>query len=159
MTHPRILGVATRVAVLFGACTSALVYAQEKALTRAQLPAAVEKTVAAESKGATVLGFSTEVEAGKTSYEASLKVNGRGRNISMDKDGNVLEVEDEVAMASLTPAVQTALQKAAGAGKITIVESLTKKGKLVAYEATVKTGTKSSEIQVGPDGKKLAHEE
>jgi hypothetical protein len=56
-------------------------------------------------------------------------------------------------------AVQAALQKAAGTGQISIVESLTKKGTLVAYEATVKTGTKSSEIQVGPDGKKLAHEE
>jgi hypothetical protein len=30
---------------------------------------------------------------------------------------------------------------------------------LVAYEAAVKTGMKKSEIQVGPDGKKLAHPE
>jgi hypothetical protein len=159
MSHARMFSAATQVVILFGACASVLVYAQEKTLTRAQLPAAVEKTVAAESKGATVQGFSTEVEDGKTLYEASLKVNGRGRNISMDKDGNLLEVEDEVAIASLPPAVQTALQKAAGAGTITIVESLIKKGKLIAYEATVKTGAKSSEIQVGPDGKKLAHEE
>jgi hypothetical protein len=39
------------------------------------------------------------------------------------------------------------------------VESITKNGKLVAYEAAVKTGTKNSEVQVGPDGKKLAHPE
>ena len=51
------------------------------------------------------------------------------------------------------------LTKAAGAGTISKVESLTKNGKLVAYEAAVKTGTKRSEIQVGPDGKKLAHPE
>jgi hypothetical protein len=29
----------------------------------------------------------------------------------------------------------------------------------MAYEAQVRTGTKRSEIQVGPDGKPLAHEE
>lgn len=44
-------------------------------------------------------------------------------------------------------------------GTIGKVESLTKKGQLVAYEAVVKTGTKRREIQVGPDGKKLAHPE
>ena len=60
MTHSRMLSVATHVVVLFGACASVLVSAQEKTLTRAQLPAAVEKTVSAESKGATVQGFSTE---------------------------------------------------------------------------------------------------
>jgi hypothetical protein len=159
MRHSRTFRVTVHMVVLCGACVSVRMHAQEKTLTRAQLPPAVERTVAAESQGATIQGFSTEVEDGKTLYEASLKVNGRSRNLSMDKDGTLLEVEDEVAMASLPAAVQTALQKAAGTGKISIVESLTKKGKLVAYAATVKTGTKSSEIQVGPDGKKLAHEE
>jgi hypothetical protein len=38
-----------------------------------------------------------------------------------------------------------------------MVESLTKNGKLVAYEGHVKTGTRRSEIQVGPNGEKLAH--
>ena len=159
MRHSRTFRFAALVVVLVGAGASALLHAQEKTLTRAQLPAAVEKTVAAESKGATIQGFSTEVEDGKTLYEAALKINGHNRNLIIDKNGSVLEVEDEVAMASLPPAVQAGLQKAAGTGKISIVESLTKKGKLVAYEATVKTGTKTSEVQVGPDGKKLAHEE
>jgi hypothetical protein len=36
---------------------------------------------------------------------------------------------------------------------------LKKKDKLVAYEATTLKGTKHGEIQVGPDGKKLSHEE
>jgi hypothetical protein len=47
----------------------------------------------------------------------------------------------------------------AGKGTITKVESLSKGGKLVAYEVTVKTGMKKSEVQVGPDGKELAHPE
>jgi uncharacterized membrane protein YkoI len=133
--------------------------AQEKKIQRSDLPPAVEKTVAEQSKGATIKGFSTEVEDGKKIYEVELTVNGHGKDVSMDTQGNVIEVEEEVPIASLPQAVKEGLTKAAGKGTITKVESLTKKGKLVAYEAVVKTGTKSSEIQVGPDGKKLAHPE
>ena len=39
-----------------------IVQAARKKITRAELPAAVEKTVATESRGATIRGFSTEVE-------------------------------------------------------------------------------------------------
>src|SRR5437764_10765990 len=59
--------------------------AQEKKLTRKQLPAAVEKTVASESEGATVKGFATEVEKGQRLYEAELIVNGHHKDISMNR--------------------------------------------------------------------------
>jgi hypothetical protein len=138
---------------------TAVVQAAEKKITRAQLPPAVEKSVAAESQGATIKGFSTEVEGGQKIYEVQLMVNGHGRDVSMDERGQVLEVEEEVTLASLPPAVKEGLTKAAGTGTIGKVESLTKKGKLVAYEAVVQSGKKHHEIQVGPDGKKLAHPE
>ena len=136
-----------------------VVAAQEKKITRAQLPAAVEKTVARESQGATINGFATEIENGKRLYEVELTVEGHSRDISMDKNGNILEIEEEVAMNSLPNAVQDSLRTAAGAGTIGRIESLTKRGKLVAYEAHVKTGSKRSEIQVGPNGEKLTHPE
>ena len=62
-------------------------------------------------------------------------------------------------MESLPPAVRTGLQAKAVDGKIVKVETLTKKGQLVAYEAKVMSNGKKSEIQVGPDGKPLEHEE
>ncbi len=65
---------------------------QERKIKRSELPPAVEKTVAAESAGATVQGFSTEVEAGKRLYEVELKVEGRGKDILMDARGNVVEI-------------------------------------------------------------------
>jgi hypothetical protein len=133
--------------------------AQEKKVTKDQLPAAVQKTVDEQSKGATVRGFSMEKENGKTSYEAALTVNGKTRDISMDSTGAITEVEDQVDFASLPDAVQTGLKKKAGAGKILKVESLTKKDKLVAYEAVVEIAGKKHEVQVGPDGKPLSHEE
>jgi hypothetical protein len=143
-------------ALLIGLATVSVAQAQEKKLKREQLPLAVEKTVATESQGATINGFATEVEKGKRLYEVELTVSGRSKDISMDKTGKVVEVEEEVTMDSLPATVQDGLRKAAGAGTIGKIESLTKGGKLVAYEAHVKTGTKRSEIQVGPNGEKLA---
>ena len=133
--------------------------AQEKKLTRKQLPAAVEKTVVKESEGATIKGFATEVEKGQRLYEAELIVNGHHKDISMNRQGVIVEVEEEVSMDSLPATVQDGLRKAAGSGTIGMIESLTKNGKLVAYEGHVKTGTKRSEIQVGPQGEKLKRPE
>ena len=60
------------------------IQAQEKKIKRSDLPAAVEKTVAEQSKGATIKGFATEVENGKKIYEAEMVVNGHGKDISID---------------------------------------------------------------------------
>jgi hypothetical protein len=65
--------------------------AADKKITRAQLPAAVERTVSQQSQGAVIKGFSIEKEAGKTVYEMALTVNGHGKDISMDAQGNVLD--------------------------------------------------------------------
>jgi hypothetical protein len=133
--------------------------AQEKKIKRSDLPPAVEKTVAAQSQGATIKGFSTEKEKGETFYEAEMMVNGHSKDVLIAADGTVVEVEEQVALDSLSADVKAGLQVKAGKGKILKVESLTKKGKLVAYEAQVETNGKKSEVQVGPDGKPLDHEE
>lgn len=130
-------------------------FAQEKKITRKQLPAAVEQTVGRESEGATIKGFATEIEHGQRFYEASLNVNGHTKDILMDRYGKIVEIEEEVPLTSLPSVVQDSLRKAAGAGTITVVESLTKNGELVAYEAHIKQGRKRREIQVGPNGEKL----
>ena len=142
--------------LVIGCAALTTIQAQEKKLERKDLPAAVEKTVAKESVGAEIKGFAAEKEDGIQTYEVELVVNGLTRDIAMDAKGNILEVEQEVTMDSLSDGVKAGLKAAAGAGTIGKVESLTKKGKLVAYEAVVTNGKKHSEIQVGPDGKKLA---
>jgi hypothetical protein len=132
---------------------------QEKKINRSELPAAVNETVRAQSQGATIRGFSQEKENGKTFYEAELMVNGRSKDVLIDAGGEVVEVEEQVSLENLPAVVRTGLETHVGKGKLGKVESLTKKGKLVAYEAQVLTDGKRSEIQVGPDGKPLAHEE
>jgi hypothetical protein len=132
---------------------------QEKKIQRSGLPPAVEKAVAAQTQGATVRGFSEEKEHGQTFYEAEFVVNGHSKDVLMDPEGRVVEVEEQVVVDSLSPAVRDGLQAKAGKGKLVKVESLTKKGKLVAYEAQVVTGGKRSEVQVDPQGQPLDHEE
>ena len=133
--------------------------ASEKKIKKSDLPAAVQKTADEQSQGATVKGYNQEVENGKTYYEVELTVNGHSKDVSMDADSKVVEIEEEVALTSLPDAVHKGLTDQAKGGKITRVESLTKGGKLVAYEAQVVTGKKRSEIQVGPDGNPLKHKE
>ncbi len=147
------------ITLLTGVAMCWVVQAQSKRIERGALPPTVETTVAAESKGATIRGFSTEVENGKRLYEAHMTISGRTRVLEIDEQGHLLETEDEVSLASLPPAVKAALTAAAGTGTIDKIETLTKNRRLVAYEAQVRTGATRSEIQVGPNGKKLAHPE
>jgi hypothetical protein len=148
----------TMLAIL-GVTTLAVADDREKKIKRVDLPPAVEKTVAAVSQGATIKGFSQEVENGQTLYEAEMTVNGHGKDVNIDSSGAVVEVEEQVEMDSLPAAVKEGLQAKAGKGKVIKVESITKHDKLVAYEAQVRTDGKKSEVQVGPDGKPLDHEE
>ena len=133
--------------------------AQERKIERSALPPAVEKALQGELNGATVKGFSTEKEKGQTYYEAELMVDGHSKDVLFDAQGNVTEVEEQVALDKLPAEVKAGLETKAGKGKITKVESITKKGTVKAYEAQVSTGGKHSEVQVGPDGKALGHEE
>jgi len=145
--------------VLLSAFAVAQEQEHEKKIQRSDLPQAVEKTVVEQSKGATIRGFSQEEENGQTFFEAELMVNGHSKDVLMDGNGSVVEVEEWISMDSLPPVVRAGLQAKAGDGKIVKVETLTKKGQLVAYEAKVMSNGKKSEIQVGEDGKPLAHEE
>lgn len=143
-------------ASLFVPGTSA---AQEKKIKRSDLPPAVEKTVADVSKNATIKGLSQETEKGKTTYEVAIVVGGHTKDVEIDTTGAILEIEEEVGLDSLSPDVKAGLTAKAAGGTILKVESLTKNGELVAYEAKVKIAGKKSEIQVGPDGKPLEHEQ
>lgn len=157
MTISRTIAVTAATTMLFAVFVIA--QGQEKKIQRSALPPVVEKTVVEQSKGATIRGFSQEKENGKTYYEAELMVNGHTKDVLVDVNGSVVEVEEQVSIESLPAAVRQGLQDKAGKGKLVKVETLTKKDRLVAYEAKVLTNGKTSEVQVGTDGKPLDHEE
>src|SRR6266699_2584506 len=88
---------------------SALV--QEKKIKRADLPAAVEKTVVEQSKGATIRGFSQEKEkTGQTTYEAEMILNGHTKDVQMDANGGVTEIEEQLDLQAVPAAARAGLE-------------------------------------------------
>jgi hypothetical protein len=131
----------------------------EKKITRSELPVQVLKTADKSAQGATVRGYSQETENGNTYYEVEMIVGGHHKDVLIDSTGAVAEIEEEASLRSLPAEIQASLTNRAAGGTIKTVESITKHGKLVAYEAQILTNGRKSEIQVGPDGEPLAHDE
>lgn len=133
--------------------------AAEKRISRAQLPKAVRRTADEQSRGATVRQYTTDFENGRREYEIEMISDGHSKDVAIAPDGRLLEIEEEVNINALPAQIVSALRKRAGRGQITKVESVRKNGTVVAYEAQVHTAGKHSEIQVGPNGEALLHEE
>jgi uncharacterized membrane protein YkoI len=132
---------------------AAVSQSKEVRVKMSDLPAAVQNTVKAVSKGGTIRGFSKETENGKTTYEAELTVNGHGKDVSIDSDGKVTEVEEQVEMSSVPEAARSVIEKGAAGGKVTKVEAVSDgTGPVEAYEAQVLKEGRHSEVRVAPDG-------
>lgn len=145
--------------VIVGLSLTSIGLAKERKIKQSDLPPAAQKTVAAQSQGATIKGFAEETENGKTLYEVELMVKGHSKTLMVDAAGSIVETEEQIPIQSLPAAVRQSLLAKAGDGTITRVESITKHNQVVAYEAQVETAGKRREVQVGPDGKPLDHEE
>jgi uncharacterized protein YpmB len=126
--------------------------AAQSKLQMKDLPAAVQKTVQDQAKGAEIKGLSKETENGKTSYEVETMVNGKHRDFIVDAKGAVSEVEVETSLDSIPAPAKAAIQKKAAGGKIGLVETMTRGG-ATFYEAayTSKDGKRHA-VLVKPDG-------
>jgi hypothetical protein len=145
------------VAFAFGAIGAA--GATEKHISRGQLPEAVRKVADEQSQGATVRGYTMGTKNGHVEYEVEMMSNGHSREVTISPEGRLVEIEEEVDLNALPSEVISALRNKAGRGQVSKVESITKNGAIVAYEAQVLSAGKHSEIQVGPQGQPLTHEE
>ena len=134
--------------------SASLSLASEKKIQMKDLPAPVQQAIRQVSAGATIRGFATEVENGKTTYEAEMTVNGHGKDVTFDAIGKVVSVEEEVALDRIPTAAHAAIQKAVGNGKLQKIESVTENGKSF-YEASFRKDGKSSEVQVDASGSKV----
>ena len=115
------------------------------------LPPAVQASVREQTKNATLVGISKEVEKGKTMYEVETKVNGKTRDLMLNAAGKVTSVEEEVDINAIPEAARRAIQKKAAGGTITRVEIVTV-GSVIAYEAAIRKMGKNSEVTVNADG-------
>jgi hypothetical protein len=116
------------------------------------LPAAVLQHAKLETGDATVRGCVKDRENGKLTYEVETLKDGKSRDITLDVSGTVLEVEQEVAVSSLPPAVSDAIAKAAHRGKIGKVESVTRNGAIASYETTITSNGERREVAFSPQG-------
>ena len=145
---------------IIGLCLTGVALAAEKRISKSDLPHAVQKTAEEESQGSIVRGYTTDTESGRVEYEVQMTTHGHSKDVTIAPDGQLMEVEQQVTMDTLPADVKAGLRGKAGKGRIAKIESLTKHGSIVAYEAQVMITTgKHSEVQIGPDGKPLAHEE
>jgi len=126
--------------------------AAEKKMKMQDLPPAVQQTVKEQTKNATRVGLSKEVEKGKTVFELETKKpNGQTRDLIIDAGGAVLSVEEEMALDTIPALVKAAIEKSAAGGKISRVEMVTE-GKEVSYEAALQKNGKKSSVTVKADG-------
>lgn len=132
--------------------------AKETHISHNDLPAAVQKAADELTTGATKVIYTKDDENGKIEYEVTVVTKGHKKDIAFDPNGTLIEIEETVAFDALPDAVKAGLKEQAKERKIGVVESITKKGAIVAYEAHL-SGGGNKEIQVGPDGKLLDHEE
>jgi hypothetical protein len=116
------------------------------------LPAAVLQHAKLEAGDATIRGCVKDKENGKLTYEVETLKDGKSKDITLDASGTVLEVEQEVAAASLPPAVSDAIAKAANGGKVGKVESVTRDGAIASYETTIASKGKRREVAFSPQG-------
>jgi hypothetical protein len=136
--------------IALGLVISVGAQAKEKQIKQSDLPAAVQKSAVEHSTGATITGYTRDKVEGVMVYQMDLVVEGRTRGIVMDPDGTVLQIEQEIAWDQLPADVQTDLNNVAGKGKYGAVSTITKEGKLVAYEAELVTNGNKAHVQVKP---------
>jgi hypothetical protein len=133
--------------------------AQERQIQRSDLPQPVERTLSLESQGAAIHGLTVEKSQGKMYYEAELLVNGHSKDVLMNAEGVVVEVEEEVAIDSLPAAVSSGLRARVKNGKVVKVESISKHDQLVGYEAQIVRDGKTSEVKIRGDGSAMEGKE
>ena len=141
----------TRIGFLFAGAVAGLAVAAAS-IPLKDLPAAVQKTVQEQSRGAEIKNISKEKEKGAWQYEVETMLNGKHRNFNVAANGALIVVEEEIAIADIPATAKAAIEKKVGTGKLTMVETVTKDGTTM-YEGifTNKSG-KKMEVLVKADG-------
>jgi hypothetical protein len=130
----------TLVGVLGLLATANVAYADEEAIPPGKLPKAVLKAVKDRFPGAEIEKAIKEEAVGETTYEVVLDHKGHAVDVALKGDGTILEIESEIPVEKLPPAVKRALATKYPKAKIEKVEELIKgKGTPVLYEATILT--------------------
>jgi hypothetical protein len=78
------------------------------------VPAAARQEFKLLPEAASIRGCVQDVSKGRTTYELDTVKNGYSKDIALDPNGNVLEIEEQIDSAWLPAPVATAIQRAKG---------------------------------------------
>lgn len=112
--------------------------AKPRALQLKDLPAGVQKTVQETLKDGAIKHISKETEDGIEQYEIESTLNGKSRDFNVAVDGRLLVVEEATTLDAIPAASKAAIQKKAGGGTVSTVETIARPGKPLLYEAAYK---------------------
>ena len=134
------------------------VRADEEKVPLDKVPKAVLDAAKKRFPKGEVKGASKEVADGKTTYEISMKENGKNIDISLTPEGTITLIEKEVAFKELPKAVAATFNNKYPKATYQIIEEVIKvaegKEMLEYYEAHLTTTDKKKiEAEVLPDGK------
>jgi hypothetical protein len=117
----------------------------------AKVPAPILAAFKQAYPNATIKAAAKEMENGKIEWEVESIDNGLARDLVYNPDGTVVEIEEQVAPASLPAAVTDAIKVKYPKATITKAEKLMK-GAALTYEMAL-TGAAVKSIEITPDGK------
>ncbi len=129
---------------------------QEVALdqTPPAVQAAIRKSVGQNKLDSLV----KETEDGKVVYEAEFKDQGVENSVKVSETGEVVELEQKIAISALPKAVSDAATKLYPDGKITKAEKVVEK-RATFFELAVETGGKDLEIKIDEKGTVLSQDD
>jgi len=128
--------------------------AQEKKITRKDVPAAVISAFKTAYPNATTRGYAREKENGKVFYEIESREGTTTRDVLYNPDGTVAEIEESIAATGLPAEVQQAMKEKFPKAAITKAERTTA-GDKVSYEIVARQGKKRVTIEFDSSGKVL----
>ena len=120
--------------------------AQEKKISKKDLPRAVLSAFEQSYPNARIKGYSTEMEEGKTFYEIESMKDKMSLDVSYLSDGTVAEIEEGIAVGMLPDPVKASVKANFPRGKISRAEKKTV-GDSVTYQLKMTTGRTSTEIE------------
>jgi hypothetical protein len=157
-------------AVGFGGSFAVFAFEKEKedavAIKFSECPAAVQKTLTREARGAKIDKVDLESDDGRVVFEADVVIDGKNYEILVAPNGALIakkldedeeEKEVEMKLADCPAAVQKTLKREADGAKIDKVDKMSKEGRNL-YEIDVKIDGRNYEVIVTEEGLLLSKE-
>lgn len=133
--------------------------AEEKELSRHQVPKAVLDAFEKAHPDAKGVEYEREKFEGKEAYEVEYKADGKDFELLYATDGTLLQKEEEIDVQALPEPVSQAVAKAHPGAKIKEAEKLmSPDGTVTGYEVEIKAAGKELELELDTAGKILKTE-